>query len=170
MWYVLWVMTGREENIINAIHNKVPDELYSKAWIPTRVKIAKFHGEEQQSLIRLFPGYVFVDTEVPEKIHMILKGEKNCIGFLRQEGEFSPVSEEEKKTISYFTDNKGIAGISLGKVIDGRTHIIDGPLKGLDDKIVRVDRHKKKAWVFLPNFLGKDREIPFALEMIETDV
>ena len=71
MWYVLWVMTGREEEIINAVHNKVPEELYRKAWTPYRLKIMKYHGEEQRNLIRMFPGYVFIDTEEPEKTSIL---------------------------------------------------------------------------------------------------
>lgn len=169
MWYVIWSVTGKEEKLLQTVKRKVPERLYNRVWVPYRIKISKFHGEERQDMIRLFPGYLLIDTEDPEKVHIGLRGEKDYIGILKSNDEFSPVSEEEKEIISYFTDNKGIAGVSLGIKENGRTKIIEGPLKGMDDKIIKVERNKKRAWISLKNFLGKDREIPFALEIIEKD-
>ena len=169
MWYVIWCITGKESSFLDTIKRVVPKELYEKAWIPYRIKISKYHGEEKEDLIRLFPGYILLDTGDPEGVHMSLKGEKDYIGILKQEDRFTPISEDEKKIISYFTGDNGVAGVSLGIKENGKTRIIEGPLKGMDHMIVKVERNKKRAWIKLHNFLGQDREIPFALEMVDRD-
>ena len=169
MWYVIWCITGREAEFLESIKRKVPVGLYDKAWVPYRIKISKYHGEERQDTIRLFPGYIFIDTENPDDIHISLRGEKHYIGILKQGDRFTPVSNEEREIITYFTGDKGVAGVSLGVKENGRTRILEGPLKGMDDRIVRVERNKKRAWIRLDNFLGQDREIPFALEIVERE-
>ncbi|MCR5796739.1 MAG: antiterminator LoaP [Eubacterium sp.] len=167
MWYVIWTLTGHEKELIDIINEKVPKDMYIRAWSPVKEELRKYQGEETSVQLMLFPGYVFIDTTQPKEVHELLYRNKNYIGFLKCDDEFISVSEGEKQIISHFMGESDCASASLGVMENGTVLIIDGPLKGMEDKIVKIDRHKKKAWVLIPNLLGQDRKLSFALEVVE---
>lgn len=167
MWYVIWALTGHEKELIDAIKKDVPKYLYIRVWSAIKEELRKYKGEETSVHVMLFPGYVFIDTTQPEEIHEILHRDRNYIGFLKCDDKFIPVSESEKQMISHFMGDSDCASASLGVLENGTVRIIYGPLKGMEDKLIRIDRHKKKAWVLIPNFLGQDRKLSFTLELVE---
>ena len=57
-------------------------------------------------------------------------------------------------------------GISTGIIEDGNLKVIDGPLKGFEKYIVRIDRHKRKAWLKIKLF-GEERKFNAGLCVIE---
>lgn len=169
MWYVIWSLTGWEENLIDRISKLVPDDYYSQVWTPYRIKLKRHDGIDEQVALKMFPGYVFIDTDHPEDIHQLIRKEPDYISFLKADDEYTPVSEADCNIITFFTGESGTAGLSLGIIRDGKIYIIEGPLKGMEDKIVHIDRHKRTAKVRLEGFLGKDRILNFAVEIIKRE-
>ena len=167
MWYVIWSLTGREEELIDRIRELVPANYYSQVWTPYRIKLKRHEGIYEKISLKMFPGYVFIDTECPQDIHSLIRKEPDYISFLKTDDKYVPVSDSERDIIAFFTGESGTAGVSLGIIRDGTTHIIEGPLVGLEDKIIHIDRHKRTAKVRLKGFLGEDRVLSFAVEIIE---
>ena len=167
MWYVIWVFTGSEEELINRFKEIIPEEMYTQIWTPYKIWLKKSEYEEKQILKKMFPGYIFIDTDHPDEVFGLIKQEKKCMGMLKSGNELIPISEEDKQIIQFFTGNDGIAGVSLCVLENGRLKILDGPLKGMDDKIFRLERNNKKAWIRVQNLLGKDRELSFAVEIVD---
>lgn len=169
VWYVIWTLTGKEEELIAQVRKSVPEEKYEQIWTPYKEWIKKSNGcrEIRRSLI--FPGYVFVNTDDPQTIHTMIKKERSCLGFLKSDGEFVQVREDEKKIIEFFMGDKGVAGVSLCLLENNRLKVIDGPLKGMDDRIYRLERSKNQVWVRLPNIFGRDWELSFAVEIVERE-
>ena len=169
MWYVIWALSTKEHELKNRIEVLVPKELYRNIWIPMKEELRKYHGEEILKQVKLFPGYVFIDTDEPEMIHRALYREEDFIKFLQTDMGYSPLSREEEEIIRHFTGESGIAGVSLGVVSGGVLTIFDGPLKGLEEKVVKIDRHKKKAWVKFDKLLGEERVLTFAINIVSKD-
>ncbi len=169
MWYIIWCLTGKEEELVERIREVIPETMYKDVWTPYKIVISNMHGVEEKKKILMFPGYVFIETGDIEELHLLLKQESSYIGVLKSGDKAVPVTEADRRIIEFFTSNKGVAGVSLGIKENGRVKILEGPLKGMDDKIVKVKRNKKKAWVRLEDFLGQDREISFALEIVDKD-
>ena len=46
--------------------------------------------------------------------------------------------------------------------------VIDGPLKGMESSISRIDRHKRLAWLSM-EIMGQHREIAVGLEIIRKE-
>ena len=80
--------------------------------------------------------------------------------------EFTPISEHEEKIIRALTGENGTAGISVGVMENGKLKVIDGPLKGFEKYIVKIDRYKRKAWLKIKLF-GEERRFNLSLSVIE---
>ena len=167
MWYVIWVVARKEQELINIITDKVPADLYTRVWTPCKKELRRYAGVETTQDIILFPGYVFIDTDDPDAIHQYLYRYSSYIRFLKDGGSYSPVSDHERSIIEHFTGESGTAGISMGVIIAGCLHILDGPLVGMESYITKIDRHRRKAYVQIDNLLGEDRLLSFGLEVIE---
>lgn len=167
MWYVIWSLTGREEELIARIQKLVPADRYLQVWTPYRIKLKRHDGIDEKIRLKMFPGYVFIDTDCPDEIHSLIQREPDYISFLKSDDTIIPVSDAERDIISFFTDSSGTAGVSLGIIRNGKTYIMEGPLKGMEDRIIHIDRHKRTAKVRLDSFLGQDRILNFALEIVD---
>ena len=62
--------------------------------------------------------------------------------------------------------------MSRGIIVDGRLTILSGPLVGEESRIVKVDRHKRRAWLQMelfrkPHMVVVGLEIPQKIERTE---
>lgn len=166
MWYVIWALAKEEHELLYKIEDNISPKLYKKAWIPKRYERRRIKGEDKDVEVKLFPGYVFIDTDKPVDIHLALKYEKEYIGMLKTDDEFAPVSEGERMIIERLTGDKGVADISTGVIENGRLLIVDGALRGMEKYIKKIDRHKKKAYLEM-KLLGDIRHFTMGLEVVE---
>lgn len=118
MWYVIWSLTGHEEELIDRILKLVPNDYYSQVWTPYRIKLKRHDGIDEKVSIKMFPGYVFIDTDRPEDIHSLIRKEPDYISFLKADDRYIPVSDAERDIITFFTGDSGTAGVSLGIIRD----------------------------------------------------
>lgn len=56
-------------------------------------------------------------------------------------------SEEASELIFSLTNANHTIPMSRGIIRNNKAHVTEGPLVGYDDRIVKVDRHKRLAWV-----------------------
>ena len=74
---------------------------------------------------------------------------------LEQEEFLKELMQPETKTVS----------MSTGYIKDGTTYVTQGPLQGREKFIRRIDRHKRLAWLMLPEGEGQ-WELRTGLEII----
>lgn len=167
MWYVIWTLAQKEHHLKETIESKIPKELFRAVWIPMKTELRKYNGVETCKQIKLLPGYLLIDTDDPDEIHQLLRREKEYIRFLESDGIYIPLSAEEEAVIRHFSCQEGKIGISVGVIKKGMLTVLDGPLKGMEDSIVKIDRHRRKAWVHFDKLLGEARVLTLGLEVIE---
>ena len=148
--YVIRVMTGKEKKYISCIERE-SSQLDGRILWPRRSLVIRKSGIKTEKVSSLYPGYLFWETgELTDKSIMMLKKASGFIRFLKSDFEILPISEEER----YLLHNL----ISGGEVIrqsrvvfdeDSRIRVVDGPMKGLEGSIVKVDRRKGRAKVQL---------------------
>lgn len=98
MWYVIQTMTGREEELAEALEKILPSGVYEKSILLKKESVWRLHGEQKLRIDILFPGYVFVETEKPDELYYELKRVPKVSKLLGDgEEEFLPVQEEEKE-------------------------------------------------------------------------
>lgn len=92
----------------------------------------------------LFPAHVFLESEDED---ILLKELKKC-GVTVQEGNrLIPMDREEEQFLKTLCGKEHHLQMSRGFICKGVTHITEGPLKGMERRICKIDRHKRLAQI-----------------------
>jgi len=122
-------------------------------YFPQRSINIRKGGLLKPSTSAVFPGYIFIEAE-EEGIAAHQRAFRRVNGFfrfLKSNQNICPLSGRDLELALHFIKRAGlIAGIS--KVYfdnNSRIVVMDGPLAGLEGRIVKVDKRKKRAKVKL---------------------
>lgn len=164
--YVVQVVGGREKRARDAIAREL-GELAEDCFIPSCEIPKLVHGTWQKREGLLFPGYVFVQTAAPRGL---LKALPKVGGLTRMLGvtgdSFSALSDEEVAWLDAVTESGGHVMAMSEAVQEGdRVIVTAGPLRGRESEIVRVDRHKRLAWIRV-QMLGRETTVKVGLEVV----
>jgi len=172
-YYALQVKTRAEEKFIRLFNKQNPDISLSLHF-PQRTLDIRRKGKVRKSTLPIFPGYIFLELEADENINHYYRPFRKTDGFfrfLRSNSNITPLRHKDHELILHFTKRIGpIAGKS--KVYfneDNRIVVLHGPLSGLEGKIIKVDRRKKRARVTL-DLYDDSFAIDLAFEVIEKAV
>lgn len=166
MWYAVWLTTGREIEDAEQIRLFTEGRGYDNCWIPVRMERRKIGDHVEDVEKPLFPGYIFLEARDPEDLYLALKKFPRFSLMLKTGENYTPISPEEETFIRRLTDESGKAAVSLGVIKDKKLRVIEGPLKGLEQYVVKIDRHKKKATLEM-HLLGKTHVFRMGLEVVE---
>lgn len=169
-WFVLFVQTGREQIACDMLNLSTSITEFS-AFFPKIEYIKKNNGTIDKIRKALFPGYIFIKTNLDPRyfiIHIMptIRFSKYTIKLL---GKHTPdtmaLPKKEKQEIMQFCDDKYIIKESFGFIKGDKIIITSGPLQGCDSIIKKIDRHKRRADIEL-QFMGDTRQISLPLEII----
>lgn len=159
MWYVIQVISGKEENICIQLRQ------YG-------IECFVFYYEKKKKYLKewhilkeiLFPGYIFVDTfdvgNVVEKCRLV----KGFTKLVKGGEEIIPLSEEERLFFQRIGGAEHVVEMSYGTSYDGRISVSLGPLQELESSIVYANRHKRIAKLDIM-WLGKKIKMEVGLEI-----
>ena len=153
MYYVVQVKTGKEQQAIDDIMKNKPDDPSFEVFAPHRKVIRRYKGVDKEVIERCFPGYVFVSTNDVQGLFIQLYWTPGYTRLLGREADtynFVPLNEDESRMIDilYSIENNRITEISNIEVKEGEMiKVLDGPLAGLETKIIKVNLHKRKVTV-----------------------
>ena len=166
MWYVIWVRTGHEEEFKTWMDIRVPKGIYDRCFIPVKAEQRKIKGRSEEVLKKLFPGYIFTETENALELNKGLKRVPFVHRLLKTGEYFVPISETEEELIRKLTGEDGCAGMSVGIIENGRLKVVSGPITGFEQYVVKIDRHKRKAFLEMKLF-NEIRHFTLGLEVVE---
>jgi transcriptional antiterminator NusG len=152
-YYAIQVKTRAEEKYINlyrALHPERPVEIYfPKRSVDIRRRGIMVHGTPA-----IFPGYIFLELDDDTDIRDYQWDFRKTDGFfrfLKSNQNICPLLDRDLEMVLHFIKRVGpIAGKS--KVYfdeNSRIVVTEGPLVGLEGKIVKVDRRKGRAKIKL---------------------
>lgn len=165
--YVLFVVGKCEQRIKEYINAYTSHE----AFVPVIVKLMKRKAILLKQEQMLFPGYVFVRSDLDANAFKIFTQHHliPLTGFIRlliyREDGVSTLSHDEVKSLQPFFANKGVLKHSKGFIEQDRVVVTEGPLMGLESQIKFIDRHKKMAIVAIPLF-NEIKEVKVSLEIL----
>lgn len=165
-WYVIQVMTGREEALCRDIKNLLEPELYEHCFVPMAERQHRKDGKFITLREPLFPGYLFIISDFIEDISVALWKISKFKRILRTDNTFVPLEPEEVSSFRSLTDEAFNVTMSKGFIIGDAITVTEGPLKGYEGRIKKIDRHKRMAFVELP-FLGRDTRVRVPLEIVD---
>lgn len=165
MWYVIQVRTGAEESVRRQCGNIFNKDVMEHCFIPRYEEKKKYQGSWHVRQRALFPGYVFI---VSGRLELLFEGLKKVSGLTKLIGtgkEIVPLKEEEIELLKKIGADEKAVGISTGVIENGTVTITEGPLKGMEGCIRKIDRHKRKVWLQIEMF-GRITEMEAGLEII----
>jgi transcription termination/antitermination protein NusG len=166
-YYVIHVLTGAEDDFARRLAPAIGKE---RLISPKKLMPIRRRGVTRKELQTIFPGYLFIqsDSIVDEgDVYWAIRKTEGFIRFLRQSSSPTPISEKDLALLRRF--------ISFGKVADtskvifdenDRIVVVEGPLKGLEGRIVKVNRRKGRARITI-DIYDSSHVIDLGFEVVE---
>jgi transcription termination/antitermination protein NusG len=148
--YAIQVFTDSEEDFLSRLRPFVDR---SRAFVPKRVLEIRKQGKKRRKESVIFPGYVFVSSEdilADLPTYWAIRKTQGFIRYLRDNSSPTPLSDQDERLLRHFMsfgERADTSRVTFDE--DDRIVVLDGPLKGLEGRIVRVDRRKGRAKVSL---------------------
>ena len=166
MWYVIWVESGKEHKVRGIIESQVPAETYERIVIPEKRIQKKFKGEWKEVQSVLFPGYLFVVAEDITEFAAALVAVPEFTKILKADDEIAAIYPEEEAALKRLVDQDEVVKMSEGIIENDKVLIFDGPLKGMEGTIQRINRHKRVAVIRMELF-ERVMLVEVGLEIVE---
>lgn len=165
MWYVIQVYTGKELEIAKQCRERVADE-GEDVFVPLAERWTKIRGERTLITSRLFPGYVFIETEKIEDFYKRLNRIYAMTKMLRTGDEMTPIQKEEEEYLRKLGGQEHVVKYSEGYIEGDKLVVTSGPLKDFEGKVKKILRHKRLV-VMEFSLLGQTVEVTLGLGVIK---
>jgi len=152
-YYAIQVKTRLENKFIKLYEASHPDVLLPIHFPQRQLDIRK-SGKIKTSKTSIFPGYIFIEASSDEEINVCQWDFRRIEGFFRflpSNNSINALTNKDLELVLHFIKNVGpVAGRS--KVYfdeNSRIIVLEGPLSGLEGRILKVDRRKGRAKIKL---------------------
>ncbi len=169
-YYIIQVTTDREQIFIDNMHKLNPQLAKEHNFIYlTRELSIKRRGiwlKEQQPV---FPSYIILQTVNPIGADTLqaLKKLPDFYHFLNSNTDIVPLANNDLAIIQHFLGLGPKIGTSLVRFDENdRIVVVEGPLKGIEGNIIKVDRRKHRAKIKV-DFHGSTYSMDLSFEDIE---
>lgn len=166
MWYVIQTKTGQEEPMRQRVEKMLPNNSYEDCKILYYVKKKKYLGEWHEEREKFLPGYMFLITNAPKLAFESLNRITEFTRLLGIGREFCPIRPEEEELLTRLTDGKDEIGMSYGVIEKGVLKINSGGLAGMESRIKKIDRHKRKGFISI-KLDNREKLVGVGLEITE---
>ena len=95
----------------------------------------------------MFPGYVFLVANDPAVLSKQLELLSAPARLVRAGDAVSTLEPHEIAFIEEFGGPEHTVALSVGRIVNGELQVTQGPLKGRTDCVVKIDRHKRMAYL-----------------------
>ena len=169
-YYAIQVKTRAEEKFMRLFKSQNPD-ITLPMHFPQRVLNIRKNGRMKPSNLAVFPGYIFIEAEGDDEIRYCqweFRRTEGFYRFLKSNRNITPLSNKDLELVLHFINNSGPAGIS--KVIfneNSRIIVVEGPMSGLEGRILKVDKRKGRAKIKL-DLYDDSFTIDLAFEVIRS--
>lgn len=149
-FYVVSVRPGEENTFLAIARSRLDDERVRFHW-PRRKLTIRRKGRREESLAPVFPGYVFLEAdEIGDTIYLTVKRLPGFYRFLESNDRIRPLAGDDLELVAHFVRFGDVIGKSLVTFDENaRIEVREGPLAGLEGRIVKVDKRKQRAKVRL---------------------
>ncbi|MCC8104652.1 MAG: hypothetical protein LIO99_01295 [Clostridiales bacterium] len=112
-------------------------------------RMRHYMGAWHSATAVLFPDYLFFDCEkeAVEEAKGKLEEQLNQDKEIKQQLPIVLIPAELSDVLHDLSDEQHHIPMSKGIIRDGLAHVTEGPLIGYDNRIIRIDRHKRLAWL-----------------------
>ncbi|HFL8819551.1 MAG TPA: transcription termination/antitermination protein NusG [Candidatus Azoamicus sp. OHIO2] len=171
-WYVIHVMSSKEDEITKKIKKKISEQhisnLFGNILVPFEEFIEIKSGKKEKGKRNFFPGYIFIEMSMNYRTWFLVKHTDQVIGFVGSNvGTPIAVSNEEVEMIiekmnQSFYKPKHKKSFNLGEMI----RVIDGPFSEFNGTVEEIYYSKNKLCVGVLIF-GRSTPIDLNFNQVE---
>lgn len=144
-WYLVQDKTNSSQLLVDFFMK----EKETVAFVPKTEKWLSVKSIKDYVVKELYPNYIFIKSKLNEEEFM----EKYKHFFLNVQETFSLVKQgnkyvmetREQELYEKLFNGKEIITHSIGNIEESKLKIEQGPLKGLEEYVIKIDRHKRIA-------------------------
>ncbi|MBN2604340.1 MAG: transcription termination/antitermination factor NusG [Bacilli bacterium] len=171
-WYVVQTYSGFENsvkiNLERRIESMQMEDRIFQVMIPEEIRIEKkADGTTKEKMVKIFPGYVFLEMEVTDDSWFVVRNTPGVTGFLGSSGGGTkpiPVPNEE---IVPILKKCGLIELpTINVVVGEKVRVITGPFRDQIGSIDAIDSEKLEITVLVDMF-GRKTPVELAFEDIE---
>ena len=148
-YFIIQVASGKEQTFIDNVRKFAPQLMEKHNFIYlTRELTIRRQGQTLTQVQPMFPSYIIMQTvnEVDSFTLAALKKVPEFYHFLNSNTDIVPLGAHDLQIIQHFLGLGPKIGSSLVRFDDNdRIVVIEGPLKGFEGSIIKVDKRKKRA-------------------------
>lgn len=168
-YYAMQVKTRGENKFIRLFRAMYP-EINFPFYFPQRRLDIRRGGQIKQSTSAVFPGYVFIEAADDKQLlsyQWAFRRTKGFYRFLLSNHEVVPLADRDLELVLHFIKNAGpVAGRSRVYFDENsRIVVLEGPLMGLEGRIIKVNKRKMRAKIKL-DLYDDSFSIDLAFEVI----
>lgn len=167
MWYVIQVNSGNEHEIKDLLEAMKPADLSCECFIPLYEEVRRSGGKCRILFKKLFPGYVFIETDDVKGVFAVLREVPEftkLLGGVEADGSknFIPIGDGDEAFMRTLFED-GLMHVSYVHMTkNGRIDRITGPLANYKNHITKLEMRHRMAIVEAEMF-GKKRKVRFGL-------
>ncbi len=151
--------------MLRACKKHLSGEALEDAFVFTYDRMRRYEGTWHLEQQFLFPHYLFLESRNEEKLTEELKQYSQVFSVFENGGKLVKVEPEEEKLLRALCGTGHHSRMSRGYIRNGQTVVTEGPLRGRENLIRKIDRHKRTARVGMPS-MGCFREMQVGLEIV----
>ena len=161
MWLLLHTAGYSEAEILAVCERRINRNILDDAFCITYDCTRKYQGIWHQEQKNLIPEYVILESQTPEELLQEIKRQPEL-----EHQQILSVNQETEMFLRRLGGTTKHLPMSEGVITDGVTHISRGPLQGREQFIIRIDRHKRIAFLGNKSF-PKNLHMKTGLEIRE---
>jgi transcription termination/antitermination protein NusG len=144
--FALQVRTRSEQKFLSLARRLHPEHA-SGLVFPRRALSLRRMGKTTTSEAPLFPGYLFLRAEsVAPEVYLSLRTLPGFYRFLKTNHDIRPLEGSDRELVLHFLAFGELVHKSKVKFDENsRIVVTEGPLKGMEGRIVKLDRRKKRV-------------------------
>jgi transcriptional antiterminator NusG len=170
-YYAIQVKTRAEEKYLKLFYALHP-EITIKTYFPRREIDIRRRQKIYHSVLGIFPGYIFIELDEEDNIlkyQWAFRSTDGFFRFLKSNQNICVLQDRDLEVVIHFIKNVGPIAKKSKVYFDENSRIVvtEGPLMGLEGKIVKVDKRKGRAKIKL-DLYDDSFAIDLAFEVIGT--
>lgn len=166
IWYLFPCRKQEEQKTLDLCRKSFSQDALQDTFLLTYDCMRRYQGTWHLERKLLFPANVVLVSEDETLLEYEMKQRRETAEDSRGILKINP---DEERFLRFLCGEKKHVGMSRGVIVGGVTKVTEGPLRGLEAQICKIDRHKRLARLETPQG-GNVRYVPAGLEIMEKGV
>lgn len=147
-WYLVHTPAGMESSTAQKLKQIIPNSLLNDAFVLAKQRWVKRAGEWRLETVQMYPEYFFVKTSDVQSLNSALQKLSFHVELVgARERACMPLAEEVRSFFEQVAGPSHVIQNSVAALETGELRVLSGPLVGQEQRVVKLDRHKRRCWV-----------------------